>query len=276
MIPDSSHYNATVVAVTDFAPGLRTIHVRPDVPMDAFLSGQYVTLGLEGTVPRSGPGLVDEFRKTDPTKMVLRAYSIASPGDRVDELEFYVAHVAGGSLTPRIWSLEAGDRIQLGRRVVGNFTLERCQTSTALMVGTGTGIAPFIAFLRTAARHPDRRYVLLHGAIQRRELGYYGELHALSRALPNVTYLPAVSRPHLDPSWPGQKGRLTVFFENDGALLKEATGLELDPAKTDVYLCGSPAMVKDIHAVLGPKGYQKWSSTCEGSLHIEEYWKDKE
>ena len=275
MQPDSKNYNATVVAVTEFSAGLRTIHIRPDVPVDPFESGQYVTLGLEGATPRAG-ACIEEGRPADPAKMVLRAYSIASPGDRVDELEFFVAHVPGGSMTPRVWALEAGDRIQLGKRFVGNFTISKARTRQILMVGTGTGIAPFIAFARDAARHPDMRYVLLHGATHRRELGYYGELHALGRSLPNFTYLPAISRPHLDAGWPGQKGRLTVYFENDMALLKEQTGLELSPDSVDVYLCGSPGMVRDISAILAPLGYAKWSSANPGSLHVEEYWKDKE
>lgn len=275
MQPDSRNYNATVVAVTEFSPGLRTVHIRPDEAIAPFESGQYVTLGLEGSTPRSG-ACTEEGRPADPSKMVLRAYSIASPGDRTEELEFFVAHVPGGSMTPRLWSLEAGDRIQLGKRFVGHFTLSKAQTRQVLMVGTGTGIAPFIAFLRDAGRHPDIRYVLLHGGTHRRELGYFGELHALGCSLPNVTYIPAVSRPHLDPGWTGQTGRLTVFFENDAALLRERTGIELRPDATDVYLCGSPGMVKDISAILEPRGYTKWSSANPGSLHIEEYWKDKE
>lgn len=275
MLPDSPHYDATVVAISVHSDELRTFHVRPDSPLPPFITGQYVTLGLEGTVPRSG-SVIDEHRLVDPAKMILRAYSIASPGDRVDELEFYVAHVPGGSLTPRLWSLNAGDRIQLGRRVIGNFTIARAQTSRILMVGTGTGIAPFIGFARQASKDPERQYVLLHGATQRRELGYYGELHALARNLPNFTYLPAISRPHLDPTWPGQTGRLTTYFQEGGSLLTAQSGFRLDPTETDVYLCGSPGMVRDIQGILDPLGYRKWSTTVNGALHIEEYWKDKE
>jgi ferredoxin--NADP+ reductase len=192
-------------------------------------------------------------------------------------LEFYIAHVPGGSLTPRIWGLNPGDRVQIGRRIIGNFTRENAQTNTLVLVGTGTGIAPFLSMIRQHAhQQPDTHFVLLHGATCRKELGYFSELRALDRNLANVTYLPAISRPHLDPSWKGQTGRLTVFFENNAALLKEKAGVTLSPDLADVYLCGSPAMVRDVCAILEPLEYQKWSKAKPASLHIEEYWKDKE
>jgi len=144
-------------------------------------------------------------------------------------------------------------------------------------VGTGTGIAPFLAMVRQhAVSRPDIKFVLLQGATRRSELGYLSELRALARALPNFIYLPAISRPHLDPLWKGQTGRLTVYFQDGGKLLKDQAGVELDPAKADVYLCGSPGMVRDISAVLEPSGYRKWTKSEPAALHIEEYWKDKE
>lgn len=276
LCPMSLETNATIVARTDYTPGLRTYFVQPDEPFESFESGQYVTLGLPSSTPRTGD-IQPEYRPVPDGKMVLRAYSIASAGYETDALEFYIAHVPTGSLTPRIWSLAPGDRIQIGRRVVGSFTLENAQTSTAVLVGTGTGIAPFISMLRQhAVQRPDKRFVLLHGATCRKELAYFAELRALDRNLPNVTYLPAVSRPHLDPSWKGRTGRLTTFFDDGGALLAEVAGVRLDPSESDIYLCGSPGMVRDVGTILDPLGYTKWSKSRPGSLHIEEYWKDKE
>lgn len=275
-IPDSKNYNATVVARIDYSPSLRTYYIQPDEPFEPYHSGQYVTLGLEGSVPRTGP-IIEEARPPMEGKMVLRAYSIASAGFETEVLQFYVAHVPGGTLTPRVWSLEPGDRIQIGRRIIGNFTLENALTKTLVLVGTGTGIAPFLAMVREhAAVRPDFRFVLLHGATRRSELGHHSEFRALAHALPNFVYLPAISRAHLDPLWTGHVGRLTMFFQEHGRLLAEHARVLLDPAKTDVYLCGSPGMVKDISAILVPLGYGKWSKANPHALHIEEYWKDKE
>ncbi|MEK7395259.1 MAG: ferredoxin--NADP reductase [Fibrobacterota bacterium] len=275
-IENSKNYNATVVARIDYSPSLRTYYIQPDEPFERYKAGQYVTLGLESSVVRSGP-IEEEMRPPQEGKMVLRAYSIASAGFETEVLQFYVAHVPSGTLTPRVWSLEPGDRIQLGRRIVGNFTLENAQSKTIVMVGTGTGIAPFLAMVREhAAVRPDLRFVLLHGATRRSELGHHSEFRALAHALPNFVYLPAISRPQLDPLWKGQLGRLTVFFQDQGRLLAEKARVQLDPTKSDVYLCGSPGMVKDISAILEPLGYAKWTSSKPQSLHIEEYWKDKE
>jgi len=275
-IENSPNYNATVVARIDYSPSLRTYYIQPDESFQRYKAGQYVTLGLESSVPRSGP-VTEETRPPQEGKMVLRAYSIASAGFETEVLQFYVAHVPSGTLTPRVWSLEPGDRIQVGRRIVGNFTLENAQSKTIVMVGTGTGIAPFLAMVREhAAVRPDLRFVLLHGATRRSELGHHSEFRALAHALPNFVYLPAISRPQLDPLWKGQVGRLTVYFQEQGRLLAEKARVQLDPTKSDVYLCGSPGMVKDISAVLEPLGYAKWTSSKPQSLHIEEYWKDKE
>lgn len=275
-IPDSSHYNATVVARTDYTAGLRTYYIQPDQTFEPYQAGQYVTLGLESAVPRSGD-TIPETRPPQDGKMVLRAYSIASAGFETEVLQFYVAHVPGGSLTPRLWSLEPGDRIQLGRRIIGNFTMENALTRTLVMVGTGTGIAPFLAMVRQhAVVRPDLKFVLLQGATRRSELGYLSELRALSRALPNFIYLPAISRPHLDPLWKGQTGRLTVYFQDGGELLLEQADVSIDPTESDIYLCGSPGMVRDISAMAEPLGYRKWTKTDPAALHVEEYWKDKE
>ena len=275
-IPDSSHYNSTVVARTDYTASLRTYYIQPDQPFEPYQAGQYVTLGLESSVVRSGE-VIPEMRTPQEGKMVLRAYSIASAGFETEVLQFYVAHVPGGSLTPRLWSLEPGDRIQVGRRIIGNFTMENALTKTLVMVGTGTGIAPFLAMVRQhAVVRPDLEFVLLQGATRRAELGYLSELRALSRALPNFTYLPAISRPHLDPLWKGQTGRLTVYFQEGGKLLLEQAGVSVDPTKSDLYLCGSPGMVRDISALAEPAGYRKWTKADPAALHVEEYWKDKE
>ncbi|MEN9354307.1 MAG: Ferredoxin--NADP reductase [Fibrobacterota bacterium] len=274
---DSSSYNATLVARSDHAANLATFYVRPDTPFEPFISGQYVTLGLLGAEPRL-EGMPAEYRDANPEKLVQRAYSIAAAGFEIDELEFLVSLVENGSLTPRLWKLQPGDRLTVGKKIVGSFTLDELQTRTVVMVGTGSGLAPFISMLRqNLTRHLDIRFVLLHGAPRRSELAYLTEFRSLEKACANFTYIPAISRPQLDPpGWRGTTGRLTQFFAKNGSLLTEMAGVDLDPTKTDVYLCGNPNMINDIHAVLEPLGYTKHTKAHPGALHIEEYWREKE
>jgi ferredoxin/flavodoxin---NADP+ reductase len=274
---ESQLYNATLVARSDHAPGLATFYVRPDTPFEPFTSGQYVTLGLLGSEPRKH-GSPPEYHEVNPEKLVQRAYSIAAAGYEIDELEFMISLVDNGSLTPRMWELVPGDRLAVGKKIVGSFTLEEMQTRTAVMVGTGSGLAPFISMLRqNLTRKIDVQFVLLHGAPRRSELAYLTEFRALEKACPNFTYIPAISRPQLDPAgWRGMTGRLTQFFAKNGSLLTEMAGVDLDPTKADVYLCGNPNMINDIHGVLEPLGYTKHTKSKPGALHIEEYWREKE
>ena len=274
---ESTAYNATLVARSDHAPGLATFYIRPDTPFEPFTSGQYVTLGLLGAEPRQ-PGCPPEFRPAAEDRMVQRAYSIAAAGFEIDELEFLLSRVDNGSLTPRLWMLKPGDRLTVGKRIIGSFTLDELQTRTVVMVGTGSGLAPFISMLRqNLTRRLDVRFLLLHGAPRRSELAYLTEFRSLEKACSNFTYIPAISRPQLDPpGWRGTTGRLTQFFAKNGSLLTEMAGIDLDPTQTDVYLCGNPSMIEDVKTVLMPLGYTKHSKTHPGALHIEEYWKGKE
>ncbi len=268
-------YNATLVARSDHTSDLATFYVRPDAPFEPFLSGQYVTLGLLGAEPRQSD--LPEFRQAPDDKLVQRAYSIAAAGYEIDELEFLISLVKNGSLTPRLWNLKPGDRLVIGKRITGSFTVNELQSSTLVMVGTGSGLAPFISMLRqNLSRRSDVHFILLHGARRRYELAYLTEFRALEKACSNFTYVPAISRPQLDPpGWRGATGRLTKFFENSGALLTQMTGAVLDPAKADVYLCGNPGMIEDVKNMLSPLGYTKHSKAHPGSLHSEEYWRIK-
>lgn len=56
--------------------------------------------------------------------MIKRAYSIASSSKAKEFLEFYVTLVHSGSLTPRLFNLKIGDRVGVGKRFVGMFTLK--------------------------------------------------------------------------------------------------------------------------------------------------------
>ena len=128
MDPVQEKYNATVVSIQHLTPDLFIIKVRPDKPMPAFISGQYVLLGLSSNLPRRAD-CEPEFKEQKPDRMILRAYSIASCGDEPELFEFYISVVANGSLTPRMVQIQAGERLNIGDKVRGFFTLDTVPAS---------------------------------------------------------------------------------------------------------------------------------------------------
>ncbi len=272
MDPVAAKYNATVEAIEHLTPDLFVLKVRPDKAVAPFTSGQYVLLGLSSNIPRR-EGSEPEFKEQKPDRLILRAYSIASAGHQTDVLEFYISVVSNGSLTPRLVQVKPGDRLNIGEKIRGHFTLDQVPPDRewVVLAATGTGLAPYISMMRTERLHPtSRKYVILQGAPTSKDHGYVAELEDHAAALPNLTYIPSITRPHLDAEWKGDTGRITRYFDTD--ILKERLGLVFDPAKTSVFLCGNPAMIEDVKKALEPKGYTVHSPSSHGSLHIEEYW----
>jgi ferredoxin/flavodoxin---NADP+ reductase len=272
MDPVASKYNATVEEIDGLTPDLFILKVRPDAPVAPFTSGQYVLLGLSSNIPRR-PGCEPEFKEQKPDRLILRAYSIASAGHETGLLEFYVSVVSNGSLTPRLVQAKPGDRLHLGEKIRGHFTLDQVPRDRewVVLAATGTGLAPYVSMMRSEHVTPSPfRFVLLQGAPTGKDHGYVSELTAHAAALPNLTYIPSITRPHLDPDWKGDTGRITRYFDTD--ILRERLGVEFNPERTSVFLCGNPAMIEDVKKVLEPKGYTAHSPSSPGSLHIEEYW----
>jgi ferredoxin--NADP+ reductase len=268
----SGKYNAVVVARQSLTPDLFIIKVKTDKPMPEFTSGQYVLLGLSSNVPRRS-SCDPEFKESKADRMILRAYSIASSGHEPQLLEFYISVVSNGSLTPRLVSLQPGDRLMVGDKIRGFFTLDTVPKDhrTVVLAATGTGLAPYVSMMRRHAAQPyPFRFIILHGAPHSWELGYLDELRTLSRYLPRVAYLPSITRTKEDPWWTGETGRITQYFQSH--LLRDRLEAELDPARTSVFLCGNPAMIHEVGNLLEPLGYTAYTSQNPGSLHTEEYW----
>ena len=66
--------------------------------------------------------------------MIRRAYSIASSSRIGEYMEFYIALVTSGALTPRLFDLSIGDPIWLSPKVTGMFTLEQVPAGKNLVM----------------------------------------------------------------------------------------------------------------------------------------------
>jgi ferredoxin/flavodoxin---NADP+ reductase len=297
-------YNATVVHLHRVHSDLMILRVRPDFPRPAYKPGQYVTLGLGYWEPRT-PGCQEEhLSDEDRAKVVRRSYSIsssiyASPGvlrdmTQDDWLEFYIVLVREGepggrvpALTPRLFELKEGDRLQVGERIVGHFTLDPVQPGDAvLFLGTGTGEAPHNHMVWELLRR-GHTGPIVHACCVRylRDLGYLATHQQLMQQFPHYKYLPLATR---------EAGLSKKAYIQDlllGGELDAAAGGHLDPARTHVYLCGNPKMIgvpvknKDtgertypeptgVIQLLEDRGFaaDQAAAKIKGNVHFEEYW----
>lgn len=250
--------NATLVSRMDFNEELAVFRIKPDGgPVAEFQPGQYTTIGLPDDEP--------DLKRP---RLIRRAYSIASsPNDR-EAMEFYIVRVQDGALTPRLWELKEGDRLWLDNRAKGLFTLDATRPGKDLvMLSTGTGLAPYIAMLRTWRGQPRwRRFIIINGVRQARDLGYREELEAIHRA-GDCVYIPVVSR---EPDFPGLRGRINVALED--AVYEAQTGGRLLPEECHVFLCGNPDMITGTQAWLESRGFTLHSKRSPGNIHLEKYW----
>ncbi len=201
-----------------------------------FKPGQYATLGIEAN-----------------GRVLERPYSICSSPEE-PELEFFFELVPHGLLTPRLYALGPGDELLIRPACKGLFSFDATSGRTRhLMVGTVTGVAPFLSMIRTFARRsePGHRLYLLIGASRSWELGYANELREVSRANAWLEFVPTVSRPWEDPDWRGELGRA------EDVIRKHADRFGLSPADTTAYLCGHPGMIANVHGILERKGFEK-------------------
>lgn len=267
----SDPLNATLVARQPVGERLLVLRVRPDAgELAPFEPGQFVQLGLPMSAAETAASPI--ALRPGRVRLHRRSYSIASAPAERREIEFYVALVPGGRFTPLLWSLRVGERLWMDPAARGEFGLARVpREAELLLVATGTGLAPFVSMLRAApASERWSRALVVHGVRHPGELGYRAELEARAARDPKVRYAPVVSRPEPAEAWNGLTGRVQAVLEP--SRLRALAGFELDPARVHVLLCGNPEMLRDVGALLEPRGFRLDGAGGAGNLHVESYW----
>jgi len=262
--------NCRIIQNIQVSPIMRIIKVSPEGwEFPDFEPGQFVALGLPPDAARSADAS-DEHAVPYPDKLIKRAYSIASSSTE-DSVEFYITLVHSGQLTPRIFNLQIGDKIFMGKRAVGMFTLDQVdEERNVVLIATGTGVAPYMSMLRSNALRRKGRIMVIHGAANSWDLGYSSELKLLANMFPNFTYYPTITEPEKEPTgWYGD----TRFIQDiwDSGIAKEKWGIETTPDNTDFFLCGNPKMVEGMKAELSKHGFKEHKRKEPGQIHAEEF-----
>ncbi len=270
--PPEGWDNSTLVERRDLADDLAILRIRPDAPLFSFLPGQYTVIGLPGAAPRSPLAISEDPPPKDDSKLIRRAYSIASSSKADDYVELYVTLVRSGALTPRLWLLQPGGRLWLGSSAKGHFTMDDLpRDQNVVLIGTGTGLAPYISMIQDYHHcNRGRRFVVIHGARHVRELGYRDELEALQCECRTLAYIPTVSRPAAEDNWQGHVGRVQSVLD-DGTIERALDG-DASSTTTHVFLSGNPEMVEEMHRVFLERGFTLHTTRSPGTLHVERYW----
>jgi len=297
------HYNAAVADLRWANPDLMAVRIRPDFRIPDHKPGQYSTIGLGMWEPRVEGCQPELIKLGDERKLIRRAYSISSPildvagqlldRDAVAWLEFYIVLVRETSehppaLTPRLFNLKEGDRLFLGEKITGHFTLDPVKpTDNVVLLSTGTGEAPHNYMLWELLRRGHQGRILAACCVRyRRDLGYLALHEELMRRHSNYVYLSLTTR---EATNAGQK----VYIQDliTSGQLEERLRSPLDPSCTHVFLCGNPKMIgvpttdratgqivypqpPGVVEILTKRQFQidQPSVKLKGTIHFEEYW----
>ncbi|AEG49810.1 Ferredoxin--NADP(+) reductase [Sphingobium chlorophenolicum L-1] len=217
-----------------------------------FVSGQFVMVGL----------MVDG-------QPILRAYSIAS-GIAESELEFFSVKVPNGPLTSRLQNVKAGDPVLVGRKPTGSLVLNALKPGRRLyMLGTGTGLAPWLSLIRDPAVYSAfDEVIVIHSVRQTADLAYRDVLEGdATRILPQsagkLRYYPTVTREDYRNT-----GRITELMKS-GKLLSDLNVGALDPKTDRIMICGSPPFNTDVKALLGELGFAEGALSAPGDFVLE-------
>lgn len=301
------HYNASVVALRHVHGELMVLRVRPDAGVPEYRAGQYTTLGLGFWEPRAPDTQEEHLTDAELRRVVKRAYSMSFPilddarrlvhhGD-CDYLEFYVVLVRESpgtppALTPRLFHLQTGDRLFVGPKTTGHYTLSHvAEGQDVVFLSTGTGEAPHNAMVaELLERRHTGRIVNAVCVRLRSDLAYLDVHLEVERQASNYRYIPLTTREpeNIDPKQPGYVGKQYIQKLIESGRLETELGHALDPRRTHVFLCGNPAMIGIPHVnddgsrsfpqptgvieLLERRGFHADERGHMGNVHFEKYW----
>lgn len=295
------NYNATIDEIRVANDELWVMRIVPDQPLDPFLPGQYTTLALGYWEPRAD-NAVEKLIPGQHEKMARRSYSVSSSiidddGELLPPhtpfVEFYIVKVRPEheeeppALTPRLFAQEVGDRLYMGRKFTGRYTLEGVEpTDNLVFLSTGTGEAPQNMMAAELFRREHQGRILNAVCVRyRADLAYTEQQEVLMDRYDNYRYLTLTTR---EPENEGNKMYIQDLVAT--GRLEEELGAPLDPDNTHVFLCGNPAMIglptwdEDTPVFPEPLGvcqqlYERGFTIdhrkTRGNVHYEEFWTER-
>jgi ferredoxin--NADP+ reductase len=249
-----------VIDVHHWSDTLFTIKTTRDRSL-RFRNGEFAMMGLEVE-----------------GKPLLRAYSMAS-ANYEDHLEFYSIKVQQGPLTSRLQHIKQGDQLLVSKKPTGTLLWDRLKPGRQLyLLSTGTGLAPFLSIIKDPEVYENfDKVILVHGCRYINELTYQRLItHELKHneyfgesVREKLIYYPAVTREPFK-----NYGRITSLLKS-GQLMEDIGMPKLNLEDDRFMLCGSPAMLKSLTAILDDLGFNETRRDDIGEYVIERAFVEK-
>ncbi len=201
-------------------------------------------------------------------ELVSRPYSyVSSPNE--DYLEIIYVNVPGGSLTPKLHELKAGDTLYAMDKASGFFVMSEVPNGKNLwMLATGTGLGVFISLLKT--NEPWERFdniILVHGVRHQDELTYQEQITEFENNNSNkFKYIKTITREVKDDCL-----NLRIPAAIESKKFEEIAGVKIN-MDSQFMICGNPDMINDTVELLGKKGLERNRRSKPGNITLEKYW----
>lgn len=208
-------YNVRITEKSWLSPKIIFLRTVPETPIP-FQAGQYSSFLIENN---------------------RRLLSFASaPSDPL--IDFIIDISPNGVCSLHTEKLEVGDSIRF-LAPYGRFTVASEDTKPLLFIATGSGIAPIRGQLQDVLQRGTTQPIQLFFGNRNEEFMFLtDEFTSLAQKHSNFSFTPVLSEP--SSAWQGVSGLVTTVVPDTLKNLPDWS----------VYVCGSPAMVKNTIAML--------------------------
>jgi ferredoxin-NADP reductase len=224
---DGAWQEATIVSIAQATPTVKTFVFRPQ-RWRTFLPGQHV-----------------EVRLTAPDGYTAqRSYSItSSPGD-ADWFELAIERLSDGEVSPWFHEVaEPGDTVEVRGPFTEHFVWRPERDGATLLVGGGSGVAPFMSMVRHRANLVNApAMTLLYSARAWADTIFRDELLRHAESQPGLRVLFTLTREASVPHDARSSNTAFYFRRVDDAMLHDAFATLPGPRRTS-FVCGNNGFV---------------------------------
>lgn len=175
-----------------------------------------------------------------------RDYSFASPPSQKNIIEIGVEYFEDGEVSPILWNLKKGQKIDIRGPIGGSFLMEKNFKEPLIYIAAGSGVVPFLSMLKYNIETQKKQMLLLASYENEKKVILKKYLDKLTQINPNIKIFYTFTK-NSPKNWRGLTGRINA------EMLKKLVG---DYKSLPIYICGSTIFVEEIAALLLNLGFK--------------------